>query len=383
MSKLFSSLATFWVLSFIFPSSALATTYYVSATGSSSGSCESQGAPCTFSRAQTVAVSGDILQIIGTIPSITVSKGGLTLDGGKIDGIANKTANSATVFITASNVTVRNLDIVGGWSYGLRTQGGKGDGLVVDNVTFYDNVLENAVGTKPGTGCTGSVTWGSPFRAYNTSNIAVRNSKFYHNCGESFSVLASHDVTGTNLQIYDNFSANVYIDQSQRVRVTDSSITCSASLYDRSPGSRPMSLGAETYSDLGLTTNTTNDVTFERNKISNCRGASAYSETPGQFQNISIINNEFYNPLGVTIDPTVKGLNVITSPNTVYTGSISPSPTPKPGDTDGDAKVDGLDYVVWLNHYNQNLTGPTNGDFNNSGKVDGLDYVVWINNYGK
>lgn len=55
----------------------------------------------------------------------------------------------------------------------------------------------------------------------------------------------------------------------------------------------------------------------------------------------------------------------------------------KPGDANGDSKVDGLDYVAWLSHYNQSYTGASNGDFNNSGKVDGLDYVVWLNNYGK
>ncbi len=53
----------------------------------------------------------------------------------------------------------------------------------------------------------------------------------------------------------------------------------------------------------------------------------------------------------------------------------------KAGDANGDNKVDGVDYVVWLNHYNQNITGATSGDFNNSGKVDGVDYVIWLNNY--
>lgn len=61
----------------------------------------------------------------------------------------------------------------------------------------------------------------------------------------------------------------------------------------------------------------------------------------------------------------------------------SPSPSQKLGDANNDNKVDGIDYVVWINHYNQNISGTTNGDFNNSGKVDGVDYVVWLNNYGR
>lgn len=69
-----------------------------------------------------------------------------------------------------------------------------------------------------------------------------------------------------------------------------------------------------------------------------------------------------------------------------YSNSVpspSPSPSPKPGDANGDGKVDGTDYVIWLNHYNQSISGATSGDFNNSGKVDGIDYVIWMNNYGK
>jgi hypothetical protein len=81
-----------------------------------------------------------------------------------------------------------------------------------------------------------------------------------------------------------------------------------------------------------------------------------------------------------------------------YTGNVSTSPTPtpsissgptatiasKPGDANGDGKVDGIDFVAWMNHYNQTTSnGPIFGDFDRSGKVDGVDFVVWLNNYGK
>jgi len=54
-----------------------------------------------------------------------------------------------------------------------------------------------------------------------------------------------------------------------------------------------------------------------------------------------------------------------------------------PGDADRNGKVDGVDYVIWLNHYNQAVLGPASGDFDYSNKVDGVDYVIWLNNYGK
>ena len=52
------------------------------------------------------------------------------------------------------------------------------------------------------------------------------------------------------------------------------------------------------------------------------------------------------------------------------------------GDANQDSKVDGLDYLIWLKHYNQTVTGGrTVGDFDNNGIVDGRDYVIWRDNY--
>jgi hypothetical protein len=68
------------------------------------------------------------------------------------------------------------------------------------------------------------------------------------------------------------------------------------------------------------------------------------------------------------------------------TTTTPPTPTVssgKAGDANGDAVVDGLDYVFWLVHYNQStISGSSHGDFDNSGVVDGLDYVTWLTNYG-
>jgi hypothetical protein len=52
-----------------------------------------------------------------------------------------------------------------------------------------------------------------------------------------------------------------------------------------------------------------------------------------------------------------------------------------PGDSNGDGKVDGIDFTAWLNHYNQSFRCANNGDYNNSGFVDGVDFTIWLNNY--
>jgi len=75
------------------------------------------------------------------------------------------------------------------------------------------------------------------------------------------------------------------------------------------------------------------------------------------------LKSEYSNPVGATL-------------------SVTPTSLPNPGDANGDRKVDGVDYIIWLNHYNQNVSGQNNGDFNNSGAVNGEDFVIWLNNYG-
>jgi chitodextrinase len=61
----------------------------------------------------------------------------------------------------------------------------------------------------------------------------------------------------------------------------------------------------------------------------------------------------------------------------------SPTATAKPGDANGDGKVDDADYAIWRTNYNQTKSGGASiGDFNNNGKVEGLDYVIWRNNVG-
>jgi|GEM_PF-1862937 len=67
--------------------------------------------------------------------------------------------------------------------------------------------------------------------------------------------------------------------------------------------------------------------------------------------------------------------------------STTPNPSstsvPKPGDANGDGRVDGLDYVIWVDNYGMSSgVNSSNGDFNGDGRVDGLDYVIWVDNYG-
>lgn len=74
--------------------------------------------------------------------------------------------------------------------------------------------------------------------------------------------------------------------------------------------------------------------------------------------------------------------------NCVNKSGVSPVPTStpgngaKPGDANGDGRVDDLDYVVWARYYGAtNATGVAQGDFNADKRTDDLDYVIWAKNY--
>lgn len=79
-------------------------------------------------------------------------------------------------------------------------------------------------------------------------------------------------------------------------------------------------------------------------------------------------------------------VNTPTSIPVTSTPTTQPIPTTilKVGDANGDGLVNGIDYITWLNHYNQVTTNRhVDGDFDGSGKVDGVDYLQWLTNYGK
>jgi len=78
----------------------------------------------------------------------------------------------------------------------------------------------------------------------------------------------------------------------------------------------------------------------------------------------------------------LNGFDQTPSPTALIQPTQTPAPTPRPGDANGDSKVDELDYVIWKSHYQQFTTsGASVGDFNKDGVVNGVDYVVWIVNF--
>lgn len=110
-------------------------------------------------------------------------------------------------------------------------------------------------------------------------------------------------------------------------------------------------------------------------------------------------------PTGLYLNPTANDLHLktgspavnsgaaITIVNNDYDGINRPQETGydigayefpaalKPGDANGDGKIDQADKVKWLNGYIALLTGTTNGDFDGNRKINGIDYIIWLANY--
>jgi len=77
----------------------------------------------------------------------------------------------------------------------------------------------------------------------------------------------------------------------------------------------------------------------------------------------------------IPIPPTSTPISVPTPTDTVIV---------KKGDANADGYINGLDYVIWLNHYGiATNSGASVGDFNGDGSVNGVDYVTWLINYGR
>ncbi|TXH02009.1 MAG: hypothetical protein E6P95_00770 [Candidatus Moraniibacteriota bacterium] len=365
------------LLLILFTRPAYAASYHVSRSGNTANNC-TLSSPCTFSRAQSLAKSGDTIEISGTIDAISISKPGLTIKGGKVDGSNLTTANSAAIMITADNTTLENIEITNGWSYGFRTSSGANN-VVAKQLNIHHNVRENFTASG-GCNTTNTHGWGSAMRAYFSDGMAFRDSYVWENCGEGFSAVMSKNIHGTNLMLWDNWSVNAYPDQSENYSLTNSSIYCQNPLFQRLGKSRSILLGAE--DGYGTTRTLTKNISITNNKIYNCKGVGSYKITDGDFSGITINNNQFYNTTGSIIE-NIPGSNIVINPNTSaslspipipHFGSLtpipstSPDPSNRPGDLNGDGSIN-------LQDFNQLIT-----NFGNPYTI--FDFNRIVSNYG-
>jgi len=70
------------------------------------------------------------------------------------------------------------------------------------------------------------------------------------------------------------------------------------------------------------------------------------------------------------------------NPGAIDDGGHTPTPRPpEPGDGNNDGVVDGQDFIIWLIHFGQNVSGVNNGDYDDNGQVGISDYLIWVGHY--
>jgi hypothetical protein len=75
-------------------------------------------------------------------------------------------------------------------------------------------------------------------------------------------------------------------------------------------------------------------------------------------------------------------VNIPSGTHDVSFNQETTTPTPFPGDANADGRVDGIDYIIWSNHFGQSTaSGNRDGDFDNSGRVDIQDLAIWVSRY--
>lgn len=221
-----------------------------------------------------------------------------------------------------NNVVIQNCDVAGSQSHGIYTDG---DNTIIQNNRVHNGVNEN----RGANGACVNNQWGSAIKVKIKSNglppqnTIIRNNEVYENCGEGigFTRGAGGLVEGNTVR--DNFSVNIYIDNSYNVRVIGNKSICTGNvLYNRS-GALPQGilLGVENYAGWGYQLH---DIYIDSNEITLCRPIRLYEPVAGVPQNVTITNNKFYGVSGVLV--IVE--NAVISGNVFLSLSAGVTPTP-------------------------------------------------------
>jgi hypothetical protein len=110
------------------------------------------------------------------------------------------------------------------------------------------------------------------------------------------------------------------------------------------------------------------------NSCSSCpwleKGAKRYHYTEVSIQGGQMVMK--------VLDPTSS----VDNPILIDELTINKGPDERPpADGNNDGTVDGKDFIIWLIHFGQNVSGASNGDYDGNNSVGIEDYIIWINNY--
>ena len=298
---------------------ALASTYYVSPTGSDSNPGTASAPFRTFAKANSLLIAGNTLYIYAGLYSepLRISKSGTSsawitvkpVSGNVVIDVRNLTNPAAN--ISGSYVAVSNLEIRGSNEVCVRLAGKyvKASGLIVHECRTHGILASNQnIEITGNTVYRASLSnqlrnlasgWGSGIKVgLGGDNILINNNKVYNNYGEGIAATRASNVTIRGNNVYDNFSVNLYVDNSLSILVEKNFVTCHPnSGFERNGNpAAGISLAEEFYTGWGARLDR---VTIKNNIVSFCKHGIRYngaddSLTGGGLKNSTIAYNTLY-----------------------------------------------------------------------------------------
>jgi parallel beta-helix repeat protein len=292
-------------------------TYYVSPTGSDSNPGTASAPFKTLSRGVSILNPGDILIVSGTFnEQFDISSSGTASAHIKYigKGAVIDTSSAKGIAITASYVDVSGFEVEHAVEHGLWNVGQHN---IIENNIVHDSVTEN--GTNGNCTLISSGGWGSGISIkFGSDDVTVRNNQSYNNCGEGLAVTRGANVVVDGNNVHDNFSVNIYIDNSHDLTVQNNTVICTN--FNLRDGNRATGIadGAESYSGWGY--QRYNNY-FYQNTVKDCYDGIAVweGEVEGVTSNIQVKGNVI--PTGIRRSISIvspSNQNVVVQDNQVF-----------------------------------------------------------------
>jgi hypothetical protein len=267
-------------------------------------------------------------ELSGPFGLVTISGSGTAEDWLEVNASA---ATMRQLRISGNYIHVSGGEVSNGESHGVLITG---KNVIVEGMRVHNGVTENGA-----TKCSGTGGWGSAIKVQvGGENVVIRNNEVYENCGEGIGITRGVNVSVEGNRVWDNFSVNIYLDNSPNSRAVNNYIACGNPNYFRNwPPAGPargVMIGIEYFSGWG---NQAHDILVDGNTIEKCGGVSLYKDTEMKTQtltNTTISNNvfigvptPFVNVAGAIVFNNAAGNG---TPTATSTPTVSPAPTGTP-----------------------------------------------------
>ncbi len=273
-------------------------THYVSLSGNDSNPGTQAKPWRTIQQAANSAPSGAIIQVeAGNYgENVTISRTNLTFR-------ANGRVITRSIFISGNQINLNGFEVTGSSGHGVNVSGFN---VVVENNIIHWNSLSNSSNGKCNS--TSGGNWQSGLKlSLGADNVTVRNNQVFNNCGEGIAVTRGINSVVENNIVYDNFSANIYLDNSRDMIVRGNTVTCSDVNMRDGSRAKGIYLGAEYYAGWG---NQRRNITVFQNSISDCEYGVVLGDgyDSGLTANITIDANTI-------LSGTYRSISILSSQN--------------------------------------------------------------------